>query len=227
MADRLGRKVKLKKPWTKSGGVFAISDSPASDYLPDLKNLIWILGLFVVWFGFVSTSTYYHQFGVSYSSLGIPLQHQLYRGLTIISANNVFSLAFVAVFVVLAAARVGLIIRLRRTEIRATWYAPMFLGLIFLVGWYSSFVLARNAAYDDMYSSTTSLSALQSFETPNEIKRNYVNAVMAGRTVLLLYANESALFLFQEPSFPTRSVSVPVITLLLEKGDIYARQKVI
>jgi hypothetical protein len=197
----------------------------AFEYFPSLRNFLWTLALFVTWFGFISTSTYYAQFGISYYSLAIPLQHMFNRGLTIILSNFAFGLIFICIFVVLSLAETNTRFRLLNLVIHPLLYAPAVLSIMFIIGWYVAFVLARDAAYRDMYSRTTNLSLLIDFRSNAKEKESYVRTLMGDtHSVMMLYADRDFILIFREPTFEVEVPKIPVYNIPLEKSDVYVQR---
>jgi hypothetical protein len=193
-----------------------------SDGKTDLKRILWISGLFVSWFGFIAVSTYYRQFGTTYHTLDIPIQHIFNRGITILTKHYVLVAVISSIFVILYAEKQYYTIRLYKFRFGSRLYTPLLLAASFSCGWYTTHLAAHQSAIEDMYLKSTTLSSLIKFSSDNKRVQEYVNRLIETRKAIVLYSSNQKLIIFQEPTLIVSVPKIPIHLIILNKGDIYA-----
>jgi hypothetical protein len=125
-----------------------------------VRDHLVVLSLFVLFCGIVATEAYYAAFGIRYQTLGVAVEHLVYRGITTVARSPVLLLLLFAATVWLAT--IDLLEGRRRNHRRFRLIASY--GLVFLLivggGWASRRSGIEDARLD-MTTSTTRLVRLE------------------------------------------------------------------
>jgi hypothetical protein len=192
-----------------------------------LKEQSFIVSALIVWFGFSSVSGYYAKFGIRYYSLDIPYSHLIIRGITSSLFNWKLFLLYIFLFCVIYISHVGLQFRYRNFTFKPIIYFPVILISSIWLGNFLAINASRETAVNDMYSSSTNLRKLKSFNTNNTQKKVFINYYLSNRPVLILYSSDRYLLIFQEPSIKSINPEIPVTYIPIQEGDFYETEPTI
>lgn len=186
-----------------------------------LLRTITILTFFILWFGFLSLSSYYDQFGVRYSSLSLDINHIIFRGITILFSSLLVSVLFALIVVLCLLIVLDFHVNINNFEISPQKYGPPLLILLFLIQTSAVFISAAALATDDAYLDTTSLPRLVEFYSQDEDKRKFVSNEIESRRVLVLYHSNAALIIFRAGEIKVNAPNLRIATISLNKEDVY------